>query len=306
MKNNYLKINVLLLLLVMSFSSKAQIIITQWNFNGTSATTVSGGSDSPTPTSGSGTASLLGGITATFAAGNASTGTTETITTSPPNYGWNTTTYAAAGAENKQRGVQFAVSTSNYVGITFNFEQRLSNTANTTYVFQYTTNINAATPVWIDAQTFTITPAATGTGDTWFNGRSVDLAAITGLNNNSNAGFRIVSAFDPTVNDYLAARSTSTYGTGGTVRFDMVTITAAAQLGLPEYSTTKSNFRLSPNPSNTGLVNLNDTYDIEVYDLLGKKIYEQQNANSIITSGFKKGIYLVKTTTGLVQKMIVN
>lgn len=306
MKKNYFKINVVVLLMMVSLNSIAQTIFTQWNFNGDSSITVPGGSDTPSPVIGSGIASLLGGVTATFASGNLSVGTTETVTTSPPNFGWNTTTYAAAGTENKQRGVQFAVSTLNYIGITFSFEQRLSNTANTTYIFQYTTDITLPSPIWVDAQTFTITPAATGTGDTWYNSRTIDLSTVTALNDNANVGFRIVSAFDPTTSDYLAARSTSVYGTVGTVRFDMVTIKANSQLGVADFNQIKSTFSLSPNPCNSGFVSLNDYYTIEVYDLLGKKIVAQQNTNSIATTGLNKGIYLVKTSTGLVQKMVIN
>ena len=306
MKNNYFKISFLASALLVSLSGRAQTTITQWNFNGTSATTVDGGSSAPTPSTGSGTASLLGGITATFAAGNTSVGTIETETTSPPNYGWNTTTYAASGTENKQRGVQFAVSTVNYTGITFKFEQRLSNTANTTYTFQYTTDNSVATPTWVDAQVFTVTPAPTGTGDTWYNARTVDLSAVAALNNNPNVAFRIVSTFDPTVNNYLAARSTSTYGVSGTVRFDMVTVTANGQLGISEFNNNKPHLTLYPNPSNGEIVGLNGVYDIEIYDLLGKKILEQKNTNSISTSGLNKGIYLVKTSTGEVKKMFIN
>ena len=71
--------------------SFAQTTITQWNFNGVSATTIPGDTTSPTPSVGSGTAALIGGTTATFAAGNITAGTleSETVTTTP-NYAWNT------------------------------------------------------------------------------------------------------------------------------------------------------------------------------------------------------------------------
>jgi hypothetical protein len=97
------------------------------------------------------------------------------------------------------------------------FDQRLSNTANNTYVAQYTTNGTD----WIDAQTFTFTPAATGTGDTWYKNRTVDLTSIPALDNNANAAFRVVSAFDPTSGNYLAATSTSTYA-ALPVRLDLI------------------------------------------------------------------------------------
>ena len=157
-------------------SLSAQITIAQWNFNGESTTTIPGGVNSPSPVTGVGTASLIGGVTATFASGVASGGSSDTIIkTAPPNYAWNTTNYALAGTENKQRGVQFNVSTLGYSGIAFKFDQRLSNSANNTYVVQYTVNGTD----WIDAATFTVTPAATGTGDVWYNGRTVDLTGVT-------------------------------------------------------------------------------------------------------------------------------
>ncbi len=70
---------------------------------------------------------------------------------------------------------------------------------------------------------FTFTPAATGTGDTWYS-REVDFSSIAAANNNANACFRVVSAFDPVTGDYRASRSTSSYGSAGTMRYDNVRI----------------------------------------------------------------------------------
>src|SRR5690606_35792879 len=104
---------------------------------------------------------FVGGTTPTtpetdFPSGEASGGSSDPVMTTPnTDFAWGSTNYAALGAENKQRGVQFNVSTANYAGITLTFDQRLSNTANNTYVVQYTTNRLAASPVWVDAQTFT-------------------------------------------------------------------------------------------------------------------------------------------------------
>lgn len=89
-------------------AANASIIVTQWDFNGPSTGEVPGGPTNPTPSIGSGTASLLG-VTATFASGVASGGSSDPVNTAPPNYAWNTTGYAAQGAESGERGVQFAV-----------------------------------------------------------------------------------------------------------------------------------------------------------------------------------------------------
>lgn len=300
MKKNY---NLLLVsfLLLTSLNVFAQITITRWNFNGTAADAVAGGPTSPTPTEGIGSASLLNGVTATFASGTASGGSSDPVTTTPDNFGWNTSTYAALGTENKLRGVQFNVSTVNYEGIKFIFDQRLSNTANNTYVVQYSTNGSN----WIDAETFTFTPAETGTGDTWYNLRTVDLTAVTALNNNPNASFRIVSAFDPTTNDYRAARSTSTYGTGGTVRFDMVTLTAESSLSIPKFDN-ENGLLIAPNPSNKGIIKFNRFVNFNLFDSNGRKVFSGSEKDEIDTSSLNSGIYFIKTDEGLIQKVIIN
>lgn len=303
MKTNYLSFKALAATLLISAAGWSQTTLVSWNFNGTSATTIGGGELSPTPSGGSGSAQLVGGTTATFASGNSSTGTTETETTTPPNFGWNTTNYPAAGTENKQRGVQFNVSTSGYADIIFRFEQRLSNTAANTYVVQYTTDRTAATPVWVDAQTFSVTPAATGTGDTWHNNRTVDLSAVEELDNNPNVAFRVVSAFDPGAGDYLAARSTSTYA-GGTVRFDQVAVQAATTLSTPGFEAA-DRFTMSPNPSRGQIVYLNQAHDIEVYDITGKLVLKAKDTTAVDARALSPGVYVVKTGAGFARKLVV-
>ncbi|HEY0091982.1 MAG TPA: T9SS type A sorting domain-containing protein [Flavobacterium sp.] len=303
MKTNYTLIKSLAVTLLFAASSWGQTTLVRWNFNGPDAMTIPGGSVSPTPSEGNGSATLVGGTTASFASGNSSTGTTETETTSPPNFGWNTTGYPAAGTGNKTAGVEFRVNTTGYSGIIFTMEQRLSNTAANTYVVQYTTNWTAAIPLWEDAQTFTFTPAATGTGDTWYNFRTVDVSAVTMLDNNPNVAFRVVSAYDPGTGDYLAARSTSTYA-GGTVRYDSVMITANTQLGVSQFEL-ENGFVLYPNPSRHEIVNFNKAQDITVFDVMGKMILNQKEATSIDTRAFTSGVYFVKTATGFTKKLVV-
>jgi len=194
-------------------SSALADVITQWNFE---AQTLSA-------STGTGTASLVGGVTSTFATGFGGTGT----------FALNTTSYAAQGTGDRTRGVQFTGSTAGYDSITLAWNERHSNTsANTVAVFATTDGTN-----WTEVQVFTFTPAATGTGDTWFQ-RSVTLSAAYA--NAASFGFRVLAAFNPGGSTYLASRSTSTYATGGTLRFDDVTISgnlvpapgAAALVGL--------------------------------------------------------------------------
>ncbi|HEX8877882.1 MAG TPA: hypothetical protein VF777_14125 [Phycisphaerales bacterium] len=177
-------------------------VITQWDFE----------SSNLTPLIGAGTASLVGGTTATFAGGFGGSVA-----------GWNTTNYPASGSGNKSAGVQFAVSTALYQNIKVSYNHRHSNTSANTNVLQYT--INGTT--WIDAATFTFTPAASGTGDTWYS-RSFDFTGFAGVDNNALFAIRVVSGFDSSTGNYRASRSTSSYAGTGTYRFDNVTIEGTA------------------------------------------------------------------------------
>jgi hypothetical protein len=198
-------------------------VITQWNFNGDSTTSVPGGVNSPTPNIGAGTASLLGSVTATFASGAASGGSSDPAGGAPPNYAWNTTTYAAQGTENGQRGVQFNVSTVGWLDIVVSFDTRHSNTASRFLRFDYTT----------DGTNWVLGSAGAGTvfigdaGDTWFNQRTVNLTSVSGVNNNANFAFRVVAIFEPGTGEYRASGLTGTYGPTGTLRYDMVTVSGA-------------------------------------------------------------------------------
>lgn len=238
-------------------------VVTQWNFNGSDATSVPGGNNTPTPSTGSGSASLIGGTTASYASGIASGGSTDPVTTSPANFGWGTTSYPAAAASNETAGVQFLVSTSGYENITISWDQRHSNTASRFWAFYYTLDGSTWNRLGVSASNATAgmtpsggNPASTaglfgpggtfsafdgsvsGSGDDWFNGRGVDLSSISGANDNPNFGFRIVSSFDNGA--AYSASSGGSYATTGTSRFDMVTITgtqvptpgATALLGL--------------------------------------------------------------------------
>lgn len=179
------------------------------------------------PATGTGSVTLVGGTTQTFAAGYTSDPNTS------DNSGLQTTTYPNQNNGSRTAGVQFDANLTGKTSISFECWQRLSNTAANTWVLQYTTDKTGAstggTVQWTDATTFTFTPAASGTGDTW-HFRTFDLSAVTALNNNANASFRIVAAFDPVAGQYLAARSTSTYAGGGTSRFDLVNISGVAPL----------------------------------------------------------------------------
>ncbi|MCF8416901.1 MAG: T9SS type A sorting domain-containing protein [Crocinitomicaceae bacterium] len=212
-----------LFMLGFSVTSFGQSFVATWDFNSivNDAATATGVN---TPSLGSGIFNTVGGVTNTYSTGNPN----DLNTTD--NSGFQTTGYPALGLNPKTGGVQFDLSTVGFNKVQLEFYQRLSNTAANTWVLQYTldnTGVSTGgTVVWTDATTYTFTPAPTGTGDIWYL-RTFDFSAIGGLNNNANAGFRVVSDFDPVTGNYLAARSTSTYGTGGTCRFDLVTVKEA-------------------------------------------------------------------------------
>jgi hypothetical protein len=79
-----------------------------------------------------------------------------------------------------------------YQNIIVSFDLRHSNTGPRHFTVQYTTDNAAAVPVWVD-----FAEDSTTAGDVFVNNRTYNLSAITALNNNANAAFRIVSSFRP-------------------------------------------------------------------------------------------------------------
>lgn len=189
--------------------------ITQWNFNSVTPD-ANTGTGSLIASIGSGSLSALAGVTTSFANGAANGGSSDTAP-SVDNSGFQTSTYAAQGAGNKTRGVQYNVSTVGFEDIMVKYDLRHSNTSSRYEQFQYS----------LDGTNFIDFALFDGNaGDTWFNNRTVDLSAITSADNNANFAFRVVSAFTPSTLTYQASNATSSYATAGTWRFDMVTVSA--------------------------------------------------------------------------------
>ncbi len=205
-----------------------QSLVTHWDFNSI-VNDANAATGTNAPVSGLGSFDVVGGATSSYATGY--TGTVIPIeANTTDNSGFNATGWPAQGTGSKTRGVQINANTTGYSRIGISFWQRLSNTAPNTWVLQYTLDHTGLTTggavVWVDTTTFTFTPQATGTGDTW-HFRSVSFAASSNFNNKPNLAFRVVAAFDPVAGTYLAARSTSTYSTTGTSRFDLVRVLEA-------------------------------------------------------------------------------
>lgn len=181
----------------------AQILITRWDFN----------SGSLTPSSGLGEVHLVGGTSATFAAGY----------DGEPSGAWNLKGFPTQGTLPGTAGAQFSLSTEGSSSVALSFQIRHSNTsANTERVLW-----SSDGQVFAEAARFSITPAATGTGETWYQ-RSVDLPASAA--HQPNLAVRIVSDFDGgTEARYMASRLGSSYSTAGTWRLDNVSFSAVPE-----------------------------------------------------------------------------
>jgi hypothetical protein len=201
-------------------SANASTLITEWNFNVSGGGT---GTGTLTPNVGAGTASLLGGTTSTWASGLASGGSSDL--SSPDNSAWNLSTWPAQGTNSGTAGSAFFVDTSLWDKLTVEFDMRHSNTSSRYVQFRYTTDGGAT---WSSNGLLNdgVFQADAG-GDKWYNNRTVDLTAIAGVGDNPNFGFSIVTIFAPGTAGYVASTSTSTYGTAGTLRHDMVQVYAA-------------------------------------------------------------------------------
>lgn len=196
--------------------------LAQWNFNSVTAdnNTATG---STLPVLGAGTASLVGGVTGSFASGTANGGSSDPAASD--NSGWQTTTYAAQGVGDKTRGVQFLVSTVGYENLSFSCDLRHSNTSSRYEQVQYTLDGSS----WIDSAVFD-----GNAGDTWFKQRTVDLGSVADGNDNASFGLRVVAAFAPSTTVYFPSNGGSSYGTAGTWRFDMVTLPGTPIAAIPE------------------------------------------------------------------------
>ncbi|MCA9063920.1 MAG: hypothetical protein KDA96_12700 [Planctomycetaceae bacterium] len=188
-------------------------VIGLWNFNSTvpDGLTSTGTLDAAV---GIGTASLVGTVSGAFSNGAADGGSTDPAATD--NSGWQTNSYPAQSTGSRTHGLQFLVDTTGFESIQLTWDQRNSNTASRYWAVDYSVNGTD----WITLPgNFALT-----SGGAWFNGNLADLSSISAVNDNAAFGVRILSVFEPLTSDYAATGSGFGYGTGGTARFDMVTI----------------------------------------------------------------------------------
>jgi hypothetical protein len=203
--------NLLLAALVTAAVPAHAVVLTQWNFN-SEIPDGNWGTGTLMPSIGSGIASRVGGTVGGFAGG---VGSTDPET--PDDTAMALTTFAPQGSGDETRGAQFMVSTVGFQSIQISYDIRHSNSAPRHEQLQYT----------LDGVSFIDAIAFDGNaGETWFNGRSIDLSSIPGANNNPDFGFRVVATFAPGAGTYAPSDPLATYATNGTWRFDMVTVSA--------------------------------------------------------------------------------
>jgi len=228
-------------LLAAGLTAASAQTITLWNFNSnpSDANTATG---LLTPAIGSGAGSLLGGNTASFASGDASGGSTD------PNLGddsaWNTTTYPLITAGSGTAGARFSSSTLGFYNIEVSLDLRTSNTSSRYWQFLYTTDGSTFSPFGGSTVNGTPNIFTSAGGDTWNNNWSVSLVGVSGVDNNPNFAFQLVSVFSPTaftqttggLASYGAnaayrasAADDRAYAATGTARFDMVEVTSVPE-----------------------------------------------------------------------------
>jgi len=231
-----------------AMSANAQLI-TRWNFNSTTpdATTTTGVT---TPSTGTGTLSLVGGATSTFATG--SPGDTGGGT---DNSGLNLSTWAAQGTGNLTRGLQFSASTAGYSDIVVSLDFRNSGTVSRFFQLQVSTdgttfnNVSGGTAAFgtVNNNSGTSFTSAGLYSNTAASSSQAFVQSITytfpsgsAVENNPNAAFRWLATFDPSAGgNYVSsfAGTTSAYSVNGTGRFDMVSVSGTVAVPEPsEYA----------------------------------------------------------------------
>ncbi|MBS4057335.1 MAG: PKD domain-containing protein [Bacteroidales bacterium] len=214
---------VIVLLASLPFLLTAQTTITQWTFEG----------DVITPSTGSGTATLIGGITSSYATGNGG------------GRALNTATYPAQSTNPATAGVQFMASTAGYENIIISWDHRASSTASRWAELYYTTDGTN----WVSFGN----NAGGLSPDSNFYPFEFDLSSIPGANDNPDFGVKIVSIFSPVAFAQNATLSygpneayqrasaqsgppgsgtgTGDYSPNGTLRYDNVTISGDEIVG---------------------------------------------------------------------------
>jgi hypothetical protein len=187
------------------FSLLNNNIIAQWNFN----------SSDLNPSTGQGTIKVIGINTDYGLIGGSSTDPLG------PNYNPNNKSLNYYGSSqssaNNSCGLEFSINTFNRRNIVIYWDNYFNKTCTRYLRAQYTLDITATNPIWIDyvAQTGDADAIEQGLYKTYSDGvwehqRRANLSSISGANNNSKFGFRLVASYAPEQNGYRKVDSTDT------------------------------------------------------------------------------------------------
>jgi len=248
-------------------------VLTQWTFNSSpaDAQTATG---TLSPSTGTGTANAIGlTTTAAYVGGSATDplGSAGALT-GGDNSALVYTGPSSGSVADKSAGVQIAVSTVGKKDIVIYWDNRASNSGPKHLRAQYTLDVTAATPVWVDyvATTDGLNVANGGlyeaqAGDTWYIRRKADLTAVAGVADNAKFGFRLTASYAPGESGYRKADGTSTSALAyfaGNFRTDMLTVTGATMQAQTPFETWASGYNLSganaagtADPDNDGMDN---------------------------------------------------
>jgi len=200
---------------VMPYADITSGVITRWNFNNSDLS----------PSTGSGAVQAVGGVAAGLVNGVAGSSDRATINKA----------VSVKGATGQFTGLQFALSTAGKKEVKVFWDIAASGSASKFTRFQYTLDVTATAPVWVDYNpALQDSPGVTPAGglyvldvvDSTLLQRSADLSLVSGVENNAKFGFRVITAYAPGTSAIARADGTSAaYSTVGTVKYDMVTVT---------------------------------------------------------------------------------
>jgi hypothetical protein len=200
---------------VMPYADISTGVITRWNFNNSDLSA----------STGSGTVEAVGGVAAGFVNGVGGSSDRAMINKA----------VSVKGATGQFTGLQFAVSTVGKKEVKVFWDIAASGSASKYTRFQYTLDVTATPPVWVDytpalQDSPGVTPAGglyvLDTADSNLLQRSADLSSVSGIENNAKFSFRVITANAPGTSAIARADGTSAaYLTAGTVKYDMVTVT---------------------------------------------------------------------------------
>ncbi len=215
-----------LVLVLVGNTARAQVVVTQWNFNAGTAVA----------STGVGALINIGATTSSFS----STGAASSDPVQP-GQSFNLTSFPSASASTGTAGIQVSVSTIGQTGpVAVQFDFRQFTTASR--YFQLQASSNGTTFTNVGGGTASVSGSANNNSSTSFSNTGLysnttsagtaqfvqqityQFASGSVFENNASFAFRFVAVFDPTGSGTTYTGSNGIYGTTGTARFDMVSV----------------------------------------------------------------------------------